>query len=64
MFGWRSLIMSKIPHSVERIYADPKLAFAQVIKAIIDNKIEDLVNTANKVNTATSQSNDKEHDAS
>lgn len=56
--------MSKKPHSVERIYTDPKLAFAQVIKEIIDNKIEELVNTANKVNTATSQTNDKEHDAS
>ncbi|WP_400245937.1 hypothetical protein AB3U99_04910 [Niallia sp. JL1B1071] len=56
--------MGKKPHSVERIYTDPKLAFAQVIKAIIDNKIEELVNTANKVNTATSQSNDKEQDAS
>ncbi|WP_179301772.1 hypothetical protein [Neobacillus jeddahensis] len=56
--------MSKKTLSVERIFTDPKLAFAQVIKAIIDNKIEELVNTANKVNTATSQSNDKEHDAS
>jgi len=51
-------------HSVERIYADPKLAFAQVIKAIVNNKIEELVNNASKVNTATSQSNEKEHDAS
>jgi hypothetical protein len=49
---------------VERIYADPKLAFAQVIKAIIHHKIEELVNNASKVNTATSQSNEKEHDAS
>lgn len=56
--------MSKKTHSVERVYADPKLTFAQVIKAIIDNKIEELVNTANKVNTATSQLEDKEHDAS
>lgn len=56
--------MSKRPQNVERIYTDPKLAFAQVIKAIIDNKIEELVNTANKVNTATSQSNEKEQDAS
>lgn len=56
--------MTKQPHSVERIYTDPKLAFTQVIKAIIDNKIEELVNTANKVNTATSQSNNKEQDAS
>lgn len=56
--------MTKQSHSVERIYTDPKLAFAQLIKAIIDNKIEELVNTANKVNTATSQPNDKEQDAS
>ncbi|MFC5733399.1 hypothetical protein [Cytobacillus gottheilii] len=56
--------MSKNTLSAERIYTDPKLAFTQVIKAIIDNKIEELVYTANKVNTATSQSNDEEQDAS
>jgi hypothetical protein len=56
--------MNKETLSVERIYSDPKLAFAQVIKAIVDNKIEELVNTANKVNTATSQSNEKGQDAS
>lgn len=55
--------MSKKTLSVERIFTDPKLAFAQVIKAIIDNKIEELVNNASKVNTATSQSNNKEQDA-
>lgn len=56
--------MSQKTHSVERVYTDPKLASAQVIKAIIHNKIEELVNNANKVNTATSQLNDKELDAS
>jgi hypothetical protein len=56
--------MNKETLSVERIYTDPKLAFAQVIKAIIDNKIEELVNNASMVNTATSQSNEKEQDAS
>ncbi len=51
-------------HSVERIYAEPKLAFAKVIKAIIHHKIEELVHNASKVNTATSQSKEKEQDAS
>lgn len=56
--------MSKKTYTVERIYTDPKLAFAEVIKSIIDHKIEELVNTANKVNTATSQTDKKEYEAS
>jgi len=48
---------------VERIY-DSNETFSQVVKVIIHNKIEQLVNNANKVNTATSRKLEKEQDAS
>lgn len=56
--------MSKTTFPVERIYIDSNLTFVQIIKSIINHKIEELVNTANKVNTATSQSDEKELGAS
>jgi hypothetical protein len=34
-----------------------------VINSIIDHKIEELVNNASKVNTATSQKDEKEYDS-
>lgn len=38
-----------------RIYSDPKVTFSELIKSIINNKIDEIVNNAKKVNTATSQ---------
>ncbi|WP_203363668.1 hypothetical protein [Bacillus sp. REN10] len=52
------------PKKVERIFAEPKLAFHEVFDSLINHKIEELVNNANKVNTATSQINKKESDVS
>lgn len=47
--------MKKPLNSIERIYNDPKVTFSELIKSIINNKIDEIVNNAKKVNTATSQ---------
>ena len=47
--------MKKPLNSIERIYSDPKVTFSELIKSIINNKIDEIVNNAKKVNTATSQ---------
>lgn len=47
-----------------RIFTDSTQTFTELIKGIINTKIEELVNNANKVNTATSQLNNKERDVS
>ncbi|MGM7683211.1 hypothetical protein ACSVDA_13765 [Cytobacillus sp. Hm23] len=39
----------------KRIYTDPKTGFNELISLIIHNKIDEIVNNANKVSTATSQ---------
>ncbi|PAQ14756.1 hypothetical protein CD798_09880 [Bacillaceae bacterium SAOS 7] len=48
----------------ERIYANQKINFSELINSLINHKIDELVNNANKVNTATSQINKKESDVS
>lgn len=60
----RLFIMNKTTHSAERIFTDSKQTFSQLVNAIIHNKIEQLVNNGNKVNTATSRKLEKEQDAS
>lgn len=49
---------------IERIFTESNQTFTKLIKAIISNKIDELVNNANKVNTATSQLDNKERDVS
>jgi hypothetical protein len=49
--------MKKTLNSIERVYSDPKVTFSELIKSIINNKIDEIVNNAKKVNTATSQFN-------
>ncbi|MFI2858617.1 hypothetical protein ACH6EH_16025 [Paenibacillus sp. JSM ZJ436] len=46
--------------SVERIFSmENDFDFESVMKLIVANKIEDLVNNVDKVNTATSQQNEE-----
>lgn len=49
---------------IEKSFSNTNVSFQDLILSIINNKIDELVNNANKVNTATSQNDDKEHDAS
>lgn len=55
--------MDRSENTVGRIFADTSLTFMDVINSIIDHKIEELVNNASKVNTATSQKDEKEYDS-
>lgn len=55
--------MNTSKYTVERIFADTSLTFMDVINSIVNHKIEELVNNANKVNTATSQNDEKEYDS-
>ncbi|WP_179298663.1 hypothetical protein [Evansella halocellulosilytica] len=45
----------RIKTVAERMYTDPKIAFNELMNSIINNKIDEIVNNADKVNTATSQ---------
>lgn len=38
--------MKKQLNSIERIYSDPKVTFSELIKSIINNKIDEIVNNA------------------
>lgn len=51
--------------NVERVFCiETDFNFESVMKLIVTNKIEDLVNNENKVNTATSQQNEEGFDCS
>jgi hypothetical protein len=57
--------MSKNTVNVERIFSmENDFDFVSVMKLIVANKIEDLVNNENKVNAATSQPNEKGYENS
>lgn len=52
--------MAKQTVLVERVFSmENNFDFESVMKLIVANKIEDLVNNENKVNTATSHQNEK-----
>jgi hypothetical protein len=52
--------MSKTTFNVERIFSmENDFDFESAMKLIVAHKIDDLVNNENKVNTATSQPNEK-----
>ncbi|WP_263364116.1 hypothetical protein [Geobacillus thermoleovorans] len=40
--------MKKQLNSIERIYSDPKVTFSELIKSIINNKIDQIVNNAKR----------------
>lgn len=53
-------MINKEADNIERIFsAEQCIDFEMIIKQIVANKIEELVNNENKVNTATSQSTEK-----
>ena len=57
-------LISKKTSLVERVYShDNSCDFNILLERIITNKIEELVNNASKVNTATSQKDEKEYDS-
>lgn len=55
--------MNQSDNLVERTFADTSLTFMDVINSIINHKIDELVNNANKVNAATSQNDEKEYES-